>query len=512
MAMKKIFSFLKLAFLTRRIKYSQSETEKILAQQALVKILAGTRGISMKVGQLFSDFDGSSEFQTLVEGIQPLPLKKMLPVLEHGIGSVVKKQFKTIEPSASAASLGQVHFAVLNSGEEVAIKIRYPDIAKAVDEELKLAGLFPGIGPIKTWSFDVGSYKSSLRNNMLRELDYLSEAKRQNKFAEAVQVDGLHVPAVYHHLCSECVLVQSRAHGVLINDVVNWPRQDKQKIGFILLSTLFKSLFVAGEVHGDPHAGNVFFDYDSHGKPRVSLLDYGCTIAVSEKRRMALLKLIVSCRLKQQTAPLDCFVALGFDVEKLANINGSLLNLSIYLLEPFLSTHTYNLENWQLEKNIGNLLADKRWWFRSAGPADLFLLMRAFQGIVLQLKFLKVSLDWWGVLQESVGSELIQKALDIELEAVAVNSLLTYATFSAQAKSLCVQVKENEELRVDLTFPAEMALDLEQLIPENVSDLLDKDLSINLNQILDHLKNNGLLPQLIFEINNGIKRYKVWLE
>ena len=134
--MKRLFDFLKLAFFTRRVKYSQSETEKILAQQAVVKILAGTRGMSLKIGQLFSDFDGNSEFQALVEGIQAFPLKKMLPVLEQGMGEKVRKQFKSIEQSASAASLGQVHFAVLNTGEEVAIKIRYPDIAKAAEDAI----------------------------------------------------------------------------------------------------------------------------------------------------------------------------------------------------------------------------------------------------------------------------------------------------------------------------------------------------------------------------------------
>ena len=509
--MKRLVNLFKIGWSANKVRLSQSEAEQLLARQALVRMLADARGVSMKIGQLFADVEGNSDYQTLVEGIEPFPLKQMLPVLQKGLKKPVKKVFKSIDEAISAASLGQVHFALLKTGEKVAVKLRYPDIAEAIDTELRVAGLLPGMGPVKQWGFELEAYKSSLRNNMQRELNYRSEAERQDYFSQVVKIDGLNVPYVYKELCSESVLVQSRASGVLINEVSGWPIYDREKIGEILLKTLFKSLFVAGEVHGDPHAGNVFYDYDKDGSPVVSLLDYGCTIHISEQRRLALLKLIVACRIQQAVSPLDCFVAIGFDVDKLAHINGSLPLLCQYLFQPFLSGHAFKLSEWELEKNMTDLLGEKRWWFRSAGPADLLLLMRAFQGLVVQLQFLKVSLNWWDILQQAVGDNLIQQAAKYELPVAGIKEQPRLC-FADQASKLCVQVRNNGKLTVSVTLPAEAVLDLEQIMPEDVAELLKKSDVIDLKKILEDLRDHGLKPQVLFQLGNASKQYKVWLE
>lgn len=493
------------------MRLSQSETEQLLARQALVKMLSDARGISMKIGQLFADVEGYNDYQALVAGIEPFPLKQMLPVLQKDLKKPVKKVFKSIDEAIAAASLGQVHFACLRSGEEVAVKLRYPDIAEAIDTELRVAGLLPGVGPVKQWGFDLGAYKRSLRNNLQRELDYRSEAERQDWYSQVVKVDGLNVPYVYKDLCSESVLVQSRASGVLISEISDWPVHDREKIGKILLETLFKSLFVAGEVHGDPHAGNVYYDYDKNGSPVVSLLDYGCTIHLTEQQRLALLKLIVACRLQLSVSPLDCFVAVGFDADKLAHINGSLSLLCQYLFQPFLSDYVFKLSDWELEKNITDLLKDKRWWFRSAGPADLLLLMRAFQGLVVQLQFLKVSLDWWNILQQAVGDDLMQQAIRYELPVINIKQQPRLC-FADQASKLCVQVRNKDKLTVSATLPAEAVMDLEMIMPEDVVELLKKSDDIDLEKILEDLRDQGLNPQVLFQLDNASKQYKVWLE
>ena len=510
--MRKIINLLRIVLFANKIKRSQTENERLLAQQALARILADTKGLAMKVGQLQADMDGGNAFQELVTGVEPLPLKQMLPELNKSLGFPAKKVFKKIDEAVAAASLGQVHFAKLKTGEKVAIKIRYPNIADAIETELRIAGLMPDIGPVKQWGFDIKAYKIGLRNNMLRELNYLSEANRQHDFFKAVRVEGLYIPQVYHELCRESILVQSRASGVLINQIKDWPKKDKLVVGEILLTTLFKSIFVAGEVHGDPHAGNVLYDYDETGRPMVSLLDYGCTIPVSEHRRKALLKLIVACRLKQTTNPLDCFVALGFDADKLSHISGSLPLLCQYLFEPFLLEQPLNPSNWELERNIKALLGEKRWWFRSAGPADLLLLMRAFQGLVEQLSYLQVSLNWWDVLQQAVGENIIKQAMDYDLPVVTVKASEISACFSEQAETLNVQVKENSRTIVSVTLPAEAALEIENIMPEDVNELLTNSDDINLTNIVNNLRLKGLMPQMLFEFKNGEKTYKVWLE
>lgn len=496
----------------KKLHRTQDETERLLAKKALANLFADARGITMKVGQLFAGNDGATPFQELVEGIEPLPVKAMIPVLEKELGQKVKQVFRSLEPAIAAASLGQVHLAELKNGDKVAVKIRYPDIGEAVDAELRLLGLMPGVGPVKRWGFDFDAYKKNLSDNMRRELDYRSEAERQDYFGRAVQVPGLKVPKVYLALCRERVLVQSRAEGSLIDKVGNWPDSERRALGQTLALTLFKSLFVAGEVHGDPHPGNVFYSRDGYGEPQVTLLDYGCTISVSEPRRLALLKLIVGCRERNPTKALDCFAALGFDGKKLAPISGSLPALCQILFRPFLVNHVFNTEQWQLGQGVNDLLGDYRWWFRSAGPADLFLLMRAFQGLVQQLRQLEVNLSWWSLLQQAVGQALIRQAMAFEPPTIDYGPSVKTLGFDRQASLLCVRVCEDGEQRVAVKMPAEAVLDLEHLIPEDVLARIIEARAVDFKQLADSFRVDGIVPQQLFVFEDGRKTYRVWLE
>ncbi len=509
---KRALQFFRIGLAAKKLQRSQSETERLLAKQALAGLFADARGITMKVGQLFAGNDGTTPFQELVEGIEPLPLKVIIPQLEMELGQKIKSVFRSIEPAIAAASLGQVHLAVLKNGDEVAVKIRYPDISDAVDAELRLVGLMPGVGPVNRWGFDLDAYKKSLSDNMHRELDYRSEAERQDYFGRTVQVPGLKVPKVYKDLCSERVLVQSRAQGVLIDKAGNWPEKDRLAIGQTLMMTLFKSLFVAGEVHGDPHPGNVFYSHDENGQALVTLLDYGCTISIAEQRRLALLKLIAGCRERNHIKPLDCFAALGFDGKKLAPISGSLPALCRILFRPFLLNHPFNPEQWQLGAGVNDLLGDYRWWFRSAGPSDLFLLMRAFQGLIQQLQQLDVKLPWWPLLEQAVGRELMQQAIAYELPAIELEPTAKALRFDQQANMLCVRVTEGGEQRVAVKMPAEAVLDLEHLIPEDVLARIIDSGTIDLKQLGESVRANGIIPQQLFVFEDGSKTYRVWLE
>ncbi len=509
---KRAMHFFRIGLATKKLQRTQDETEHLLAKQALAGLFADARGITMKVGQLFAGNDGATPFQDLVEGIEALPLAAMMPVLEKELGQKLKSVFRSIEPAIAAASLGQVHLAELKNGDPVAVKIRYPDIADAVDAELRLLGLLPGLGPVNRWGFDLDAYKKSLRDNMHRELDYRSEAERQDYFGRTVQVPGLRVPTVYKDLCSERVLVQSRAGGVLIDKLGNWSEQDRRSIGQTLVLTLFKSLFVAGEVHGDPHPGNVFYSHDGYGQPQVTLLDYGCTLSITEPRRMALLKLIIGCRERNPTRPLDCFAALGFDSKKLSPISGSLPALCQILFRPFLLDHPFSPDQWQLGQAFNDLLGDYRWWFRSAGPSDLFLLMRAFQGLIQQLQQLDVRLSWWPLLQQAVGRELIYQAIAYELPVIKQEPTAIVLSFNQQATQLCVCVTEGGEPRVSIKMPAEAVLDLEHLIPEDVLERITASGKLNLKQLGKSIRANGIIPQQLFVFEDGRKTYRVWLE
>ena len=511
MFLKRLTTLFKIGWATKKVRASQNETEKLLAQRALVALLADARGISLKVGQLFAAVEGGSEFQSLTDSVPALPLKIMLPILEKSLGFAPKKVFKNIQPATAAASLGQVHLAEFHDGTPVAIKIRYPDIANAVHAELKLADLMPNVGKTKEWGFDLNAYKQTLFDTLERELDYRSEARMQTFFRENVCVPRLEIPRVYAEFSSDCVLVQSRATGVTFPEIIDWYESERRLIAETLLQTLFTSVFVTGEIHADPHNGNTFYNHENHGS-MVTLLDFGCTVSLSESRRLALLKLILACREKSEVNPFDCFVALGFDAEKLTHIQGALPLLSQFLFHPFLVNHVFRLEEWQLENKITNLLGEKKWWFRSAGTSDLILLMRAFQGLTQQLQQLRINLNWWDLLEKSVGQNVLQQAQNLSLPSINVNQAnFKTLDFSAQAQKLHVKITQNNQPLVAVELPAETALDLKNFIPKNVHLELEQRGEIDLTAILERLKTEGLSPQNLFDCSIDEKHYRVWL-
>lgn len=502
----------RIGWMTRKARNSPSETERLLARQTLAGLFAGARGITMKVGQLFAGAAGETPLRELVTaGIEPRPLGQMLAVLEVELGPSARALFSVIDEARAAASLGQVHRAVLKNGTVVAVKIRYPDIAAAVDAELRLAGLLPGVGSVKRWGFDLEAYKRTLRDNMRRELDYRSEAKRQQRFAAVVRVPGLRVPEVRMELCRERVLVQSWESGVLLDQVIEWPKRDRLLIGRTLLLTLFKSLFVAGEVHGDPNLGNCFYRRGDDGQPEVVLLDFGCTVPVSEPRRLALLKLLLACREGADVAPLRCFAALGFDAKKLSHLSDTLPALCRILFRPFLVDGSFHPAEWHLKRDVTALLGEHRWWFRSAGPADLLLLLRAFQGLATQLGQLEARLPWWPLLEQAAGAELMQRARAWELPELPPELASGAVSIRAIARRLCVSVTEGSVLQVSLSMPAEAALDLENIIPEDVLERIRAS-RVDMGVIISRIRASGIAPQKLFVLDEGLKRHRVWLE
>ena len=81
-----------------------------------------------------------------------------------------------------------------------------------------------------------------------------------------------------------------------IEAVYQWSKKERLQIAKTLLVTLFKSIFVFGEIHGDPHNGNYLFRRDKQSKTEIILLDYGSTVLITKPRRLALLKLIDAYR------------------------------------------------------------------------------------------------------------------------------------------------------------------------------------------------------------------------
>lgn len=506
--LKQISYMIKLMWTMMQLRRSKTEQNKQIVRQKIAQQLAKNGGLAMKVGQVVANYKKDPAFQQLLKGIPQRKLSDLKGQFAHS-ESPCLDDFEWIDEKANAASLGQVHKARLKTGETVAVKIQYPEMAETIDAELSVAGLVPMMGPAKKWQIDLNSYKNMLIRDLHDELDYRVEAKRQNRFYEDLQLDGLIIPQVYSQYCNDRILVQSWEEGVYFDEVVSWEKKDRMMVARTLMMALWRSMFVLGEVHTDPHLGNFYFSKDQKGKPLVTMLDFGSANKISYTERMALLKLIIATREEAEIDYMKCFAALRFDLAKLSHIEHELPMLCPILFKPFLTNSAFDVNTWKVTRGFEVILEDRKWWFRSAGSADLYLLMRAFQGVMLQLKDLDVQLPWWGLLKKAVGEEIINEAREFELPDI--EHYIPKPKIRSISKRLKVIIHQNGEEIMDLTFPPDAALDIEELIPEKVLEELyeagwDEEI------LKKQLMKSHLEPQVIFDNESNGRHHKVWLE
>ncbi len=501
------FRLLRMVWIMRRIRKAENERTQQTARHALSELLGNSRGLPMKVGQFLAGMGDDTAYAKLTTSIEPWPLKHIKPVLEQAWQQPVPLMLNSIEESHAAASLGQVHRACLNDGESVAVKVQYPDIAIAINAEIKLAGLVPAAGPVKTWAFDLNSYKKTLNDTLNDELDYLHEMKQQLKFSSDMSVEGLHVPRVFPLLCRRNVLVQEWVEGVRLSEAATWPLLARLYIARTLMHTMFQSLFEFGLVHGDPHPGNMFFQYDD-AQPQTILLDFGCMVSIEKTRRMALLKLILNSRGECNVVLLDAFVALGFDAEKLKPLEEKLPQLTQLLFQPFIEPRPFDSRKWHLSDSVADLLGDQRWWFRSAGPADLFLLMRVFQGLITQMETLNIQLPWWPILKQAISAHTMEESMDWSIGSTPTKDTPVY---KGSAKELHIHIKLQEKEPIHITLSADNALQLENIMPEHVHQHIH-DANIDLKDLRRKLIDQGLEPQTLMDIQSDAYHYHLYLK
>lgn len=489
----------------RQAQRARSTDDRLRARRALAETLAEARALLLEAEPVMAT--GNGDPPQSAAALPPRRLDEMLPALERGLGRGHREVFAALDPAGEAASLGQVHRGLLHDGRPVAVKIQYPEIRRAIEAELRLLGLLPGLGRAERWGFDLDGYQRFFENSLARELDYLAEAERQEGFRDQVAVPGLIVPQVMKPLCGPGVLVQAWEDGVPLAEAAGWPRSDRFELAHTLLTTTFASLFVAGQVHADPHPANLRFRRGAGHRPQVVLYDFGCLLELERPRRLALLKLVADLRDGAPPQPYACLTALGFDGSKLDPIADRLEPLCRLLAEPFTKPEA-RLARWSLRERMGQLLGELEWWFRAAAPPDLVLLLRAFHGLVHQLTALQVDLPWGPVLEYAVGTELYGQARRLPS---LHRELADAARSRGGPRRLRLRITDRGEVVKAVSFPAGYALRLESLVPDDLRRQLAAA-GTDLAALAADLRRRGLEHGTLADATMGERSFSLWLE
>ena len=233
--------------------------------------------------------------QRMQDEVSPVPFEIVRAVFEDEIGVRLSKVFLHVdEVPIGSASLAQVHRAVLRDGREVAVKVQRPDVAEMVRTDLDTIAAFADRADRITdigRRMRFGDWVHEFRKTLLAELDYRVEADNLSRFSEHFEnFPELFVPQPVRDLCAARVLTMDLVKGTKVTHLSGLRRteQDLGRLGEALLRGYLDQVFVHGEIHADPHAGNMLVTDDG----RLGVFDLGMIGHVPPKQRERLLKLL----------------------------------------------------------------------------------------------------------------------------------------------------------------------------------------------------------------------------
>ncbi|XP_025912989.1 uncharacterized aarF domain-containing protein kinase 1 isoform X3 [Apteryx rowi] len=220
-----------------------------------------------------------------------LPLQRLSHCSGSSNAGPIKELFASFEDTPlGAASLAQVHKAVLQDGRTVAVKVQHPKVQAQSSKDILLMEVLLLVVKQIFPDFEFMWLVEEAKKNLPLELDFLNEGRNAEKVAHMLKdFDFLKVPRIYWELSTRRVLLMEFMEGGQVNDRAYMKRNgiNVNEISRNLGKLYSEMIFVNGFVHCDPHPGNVLVKKcPASGKAHIILLDHGLYQVLSESFRM----------------------------------------------------------------------------------------------------------------------------------------------------------------------------------------------------------------------------------
>jgi predicted unusual protein kinase regulating ubiquinone biosynthesis (AarF/ABC1/UbiB family) len=261
------------------------------------ELLGHSKGVLMKVGQMMSMIDtralGTGGFWPYQKAMSRLQADAppMDPVLVHELldaelGSAVEQFAEFTDEPVAAASIGQVHRAVLHDGRQVAVKIQYPGVGQAIKDDLANAELLSTVlrfaAAASGMKADVGTLAREATARISEEVDYRHEAAMIATFNELYRGHPfIRIPELIPEASGDRVLTMTYLHGMDWAAAQQADQDLKNTWAEAITRFGYGNTRHANLLHIDPHPGNYRFNTDG----TVGFLDFGCVKVMSEVQR-----------------------------------------------------------------------------------------------------------------------------------------------------------------------------------------------------------------------------------
>lgn len=369
------------------------------AALSVLETLGTLKGAALKAGQTLSLFSSHLPPEArlilgkLYSQAPTLPYEDIAKVVTQELGAMPEELFKDFskEPLA-AASLGQVHVGTLKSGERVAVKVQYPGVGAALEDDLQnLGSVLKAVGLV----FDSRAYLEEIRSEVIAELDYTKELLKLEQFRGFfARWPDLVVPRAHPELSARRVLTLELLEGPTLNragaqieamsNEERWHRADQ------LVRAGWGPLLYDRAVHADSHPGNYVLMPDG----RLGVLDFGSVKFVSAPFHEAILTALDALVHDRQDLDWAAFHRRGGFEVKLSDEKAAKLFKAIRDIaqKPVLGPHDFGTDTTLLEL-AGLKTKYPLELLKISPPAEALFVARGLAGTLQNLQALKARGD-----------------------------------------------------------------------------------------------------------------------
>ena len=313
---------------------AEMEPDVARRAEAFANALKGMGPTYVKFGQVLSTRpdivppEYIAALESLQDDVEPFSFAEVERIVEEELKVRISKAFASFESTPlAAASLGQVHRAVLRDGREVVVKVQRPNVREQVRHDLEV---FAEIASTIEQHSDIGRKMNltgaieQARITLINELNYEQEARNseilRHNLAEFPQI---YIPEVINDMTTSRVLTSEHVRGRKVSKLT--PLQiidhDYADLAAELTRAYLKQICVDGIWHSDPHPGNVFVRDLEDNQAEVVLLDFGMVSRISREFQDEIIKMLLAMSSNRGAEVADACVRLsevqdGFDVTR----------------------------------------------------------------------------------------------------------------------------------------------------------------------------------------------------
>jgi predicted unusual protein kinase regulating ubiquinone biosynthesis (AarF/ABC1/UbiB family) len=363
---------------SRRTEEEELEAQKRVlgaekTAEAMLKTLGEMKGLPLKLGQMASYIDGLAPpgYEEKFQGVLKMLQTKAPPLSPEAAATMVTKElgpprevFREWQPKPfAAASIGQVHRAITKAGDRVAVKVQYPNVDKAIENDLKsISMLETMLGPVGR-KYHTKEALDEVKSVFLGELDYRREADNAEAFrAMHRDDDEIVIPRVFHSYSTRRVLTCEMMGGESYGTFAERATQDERNAASATIwRFMFRALFVHGWLYADPHPGN----YRFLGSGRVAFLDFGC-VKVLPPDLVAGVKRYITAAMDEDWDEFEnaCVDVLGYDPTDVDTYN-LLIAYTKLMLEPLTTDGEFRHSHEVAREAVAFLVRGRRKLVRS---------------------------------------------------------------------------------------------------------------------------------------------------